>query len=266
MRSTDEINLKLIPIGELIPHEETVAHLADRLSRRMIRDGVQRDPIIVDEETKIVLDGMHRLAALKRIGARSVVSSLVDYKNDGVKLFRWYRFVVEPQESVVSAALRELGMTEEVSFSWDEAALHSGLILTHQGRAYSGRKGEDLESLMEATRSFDRVVTQLGAQVGYVDEGVATPELLSGGYMALLTPRLGKEDVVRSAPGGRLFPPKTTLHVLPVRPMGINYPLEDLRRQNDVLDKMLSTRSRRRMEAPSFYRGRLYREPVVVLE
>lgn len=266
MPSTDTINLKLIPIRELIPHEETVPHLTDRLSRRMIRDGVQRDPVIVDEETRMVLDGMHRLAALRRIGARSVVSSLVDYRSDGVKLFRWHRFVVEPQESVVSAAHKELGTTEEVSFSWDDIALQSGLIMTHRGKAYSGRKGESLESLMEATRRFDRVVTQLGAQVGYVDEGVATPELLSGEYMALLTPRLRKEDVSLAASRGRLFPPKTTLHVMPVRPMGINYPIEDLRRQNDILERMLSTRTKRRIEAPSFYRGRLYREPVVVLE
>ena len=266
MPSTDAINLKLIPIGELIPHEETVPYLADRLSHKLLRDGVQRDPIIVDERTRIVLDGMHRLAALKRIGAKSVVSSLVDYASEDVLLFRWYRFVEEPEESVVSAALKELGTTEEIPFSWDEAALRSGLTLTYRGRAYSGRKGESLESLMGATRSFDRVVTELGGKVGYVDESAATPELLSGRYMALLTPRLRKEDVVDAASRGGLFPPKTTLHVLPVRPMGINYPIEDLRRQNDILERMLSTRTRRRMEPPSFYRGRLYREPVVVLE
>lgn len=266
MAPRDEIRLKLIPIGELIPHEETVPYLSERLSRRMIRDSVQRDPIIVDERTRIVLDGMHRLAALKRMGARSAVSSMVDYMSDGVRLLRWYRFVEEPSEEVVQEAIKVLGATREVPLSWDEAGFESGVTLTYRGKAYSSSREETPEAIMEITRRFDKRVSDLGAVVNYVDEGTASPELLKGDYMALLAPRLRKADVISAATEGRLFPPKTTLHVLSVRPMGINYPLEDLRRDNDILDRILASRTRRRIEPPSFYRGRLYREPVVVLE
>lgn len=262
----ERINLKLIPTAELIPHEETVPYLSDRLAHKMIRDGVQKDPIIVDEGSRIVLDGMHRLAALKRVGAKVAVCSLEDYMSEDLKLLRWHRFVEGPGEDVVRAARTALGTTKEVSFSWDEAGLQRGLTLTYLGKAYTSGREESAESVMEATRKFDRVVSESGAAIGYVDESTASPELLKGDYMALLAPRLRKTDVVRAAREGRLFPPKTTLHVLPVRPMGINYPIEDLRRNNDVLEKILSTRSRRRIEPPSFYRGRLYREPVVVLE
>jgi len=264
--SRETLKLRLIPLAQLIPHEETVPHLSDKLSRRMIHDSVQRDPILVDEESKIVLDGMHRLESLKRMGVPKAVCSLVDYMGDGVKLFRWFRFVENPRESLVSEMLTELGLTEEVSFSLDEASLSRGLILTYRGKAFSSKRAEEAESGVTGIRSFDRVARRAGAWVEYIDESTVSPGLLKGDYMALLTPRLKKEDVVRAGIEGRPFPPKTTLHVFPVRPMGVNYPIEALRSEEDNLERILATRRRRRIDPPSFYRGRLYREPVVVFE
>jgi hypothetical protein len=264
--ASDKVNLKLIPIDQLVPHEETVPHLADRLSRRMMRDSVQRDPIIVDGRSLIVLDGMHRLASLKRMGARSVVCSLVDYMSDDVKLLRWFRFVERPDEGLVLEMRRELAMTEETPFSWDDGALYSGLILTYRGKAFKRATEATTESVIETTRKFDRVARDDDAPMGFIDEGTVSTELLTGDYMALITPSFKKEQVVRAAMEGRLFPPKTTLHVLPARPMGVNYPISLLRAQEDILERMLATRTPRTIEAPSFYRGRLYREPVVVFE
>ncbi len=266
MAAKEKVKLKLVPIGQLLPHEETVPSLADRLSRKMMRDSVQRDPIIVDEKSSIVLDGMHRLASLKRMGAKCVVCSLVDYASDEVKLFRWFRFVENPDEGLVLEARRELSMTEEASLTWDDETLHSGLKLTYRGKAFKPTTEVTTESVVEAARRFDRVVRNDGAPMGYIDEGTVSSELLTGDCMALITPIFKKEQVARAAVEGRLFPPKTTLHVLPARPMGVNYPIALLRSQEDILDRMLSTRTPRTIEAPSFYRGRLYREPVVVFE
>ena len=266
MPAQETINLKLVPISKLIPHEETVPQLSDRLARRMIRDGVQKDPIMVDEKSLIVLDGMHRLEALRRMGAKQAVCSLVDYAGDGVKLFRWFRLVENPRETFVSDMRRELEMTDEVSLSWSDAAFDSGLTLTHSGRAYVAKAGEGTDSVTKAVRKFDGMTRAAEMWIEYIDEGTASPELLKGNYMALLTPKFKKEEVINAAMQGRPFPPKTTLHVFPLRPMGINYPIEALRSQGDMLEKLLETRRPRRIDAPSFYRGRLYREPVVVFE
>ena len=259
------IKLKLIPVELLLPHEETVPHLYEKLSRRMMHDGVQRDPIIVDEKTNLVLDGMHRLQALKRMGARSAVCSVVDYMSDSVQLFRWFRFVENPSQDLVMDVLSALKASEEVPLTGD-ARFQEKTAVFHRGRTYISRVGSGVEAVIEATRMFDRLVKDAGILIEFFDESAASPELLGGKYMALLIPRFNKEDVVRAGTEGKLLPPKTTLHVLPARPMGVNYPIESLRAQDDILERILATRQTKTIEPPSFYRGRLYREPVVVFE
>lgn len=265
MKEQYKIDLRLIPADELIPHEETVPHLYDKLSRRMLHDNVQRDPIIVDESSRVVLDGMHRLGALKRMGAKLVVCSSVNYMSDEVKLFRWFRFVENPRVGLVSTVLSALGAMEESPFPGNAQAITTAGIV-YKGRIHSIPRVSRVEEVSELTRRFDRLMRDAGAPLEFFDESSASPELLGGNYLALVTPRFGKEDVIRSGVERRLLPPKTTLHVLPVRPMGINYPIESLRNGDDVLDRILLSRPRRIIEPPSFYRGRLYREPVVVLE
>jgi hypothetical protein len=161
---------------------------------------------------------------------------------------------------------RELGMVREASLAWNDAGFGPGLTLTHRGRAYASTAEEDADTVARAVRTFDKVARSAGAWIEYVDEGTVSPDLLKGNYMALLTPRFKKEDIVHAAMEGKPFPPKTTLQVFPVRPMGINYPIEALRSKGDILEKILAKRTRRRIDPPSFYRGRLYREAVVVFE
>lgn len=230
-----------------------------------MRDAVQRDPIIVDDASKIVLDGMHRLAALKRVGAKAAVCSVADYLSDEVKLFRWFRFVENPGDALIFDLQQTLGLTVETPLLKDVRACSSTSLIC-RGRAYAAPSALTLQESIEAIREFDSIVKESGIPLGYVDENTVAPELLSGNYLALITPKLGKEEVMRAASEGNLLPPKSTLHVLPVRPMGINYPIESLRSKEDMLERILSTRNRRRIEAPSFYHGRLYREPVVVFE
>ncbi len=171
-----------------------------------------------------------------------------------------------PGEELVSDMRKELKAFEEVSLSWADAGFDSGLTLTHSGRAYVTTTGEGADSVTRAVRKFDGLSRAAEQWVRYIDEGRVSPELLNGNYMALLTPKFKKDEVIDAAMQGRPFPPKTTLHVFPLRPMGINYPIEALRSQGDMLEKLLGTRKPRRIDPPSFYRGRLYREPVVVFE
>ena len=55
--------LAVKPVSILRPHEETIPEHVRGLTAEMKRDGVQRDPIIIDQDTATDLDGMHRLAA-----------------------------------------------------------------------------------------------------------------------------------------------------------------------------------------------------------
>ncbi len=68
----------LLQIDELRPHEKGSPVYLELLRREILRDGKLRYPIIADEKTRVILDGMHRWLALKSIGCKSIPVLLVD--------------------------------------------------------------------------------------------------------------------------------------------------------------------------------------------
>jgi len=77
---TEKSNLKvvLLPIDVLRPHEKGSPLYLELLKQEILRDGVLRYPIIADEKTCVILDGMHRWLALKSLGYKLMPVILVD--------------------------------------------------------------------------------------------------------------------------------------------------------------------------------------------
>lgn len=76
----------------------------------MVRDGYQRDPIIVDAEYKVILDGHHRVKIPKPLGCSSVAAHYVDYLSDAnVRVKAWYPVVMDYERSLLKL-LRESGI------------------------------------------------------------------------------------------------------------------------------------------------------------
>jgi hypothetical protein len=76
---TSRVNrVVLLPIDQLRPHEKGSPLYLRLLTREILRDGVLRYPIVADEKTSVILDGMHRWLALKSIGYKSIPVLLVD--------------------------------------------------------------------------------------------------------------------------------------------------------------------------------------------
>ncbi|MGB8781271.1 MAG: ParB N-terminal domain-containing protein [Candidatus Bathyarchaeia archaeon] len=65
-------------VDELRPHEKGSPVYLELLRREILRDGMLRYPIVADEKTRVILDGMHRWLALKSIGYKSIPVLLVD--------------------------------------------------------------------------------------------------------------------------------------------------------------------------------------------
>ncbi|MFZ0966580.1 MAG: ParB N-terminal domain-containing protein [Candidatus Bathyarchaeia archaeon] len=63
-----DLKIALVPIDELKPHEKGSPLYLEMLKQEILRDGVLKYPIIADEKTHVILDGMHRWLALKSLG------------------------------------------------------------------------------------------------------------------------------------------------------------------------------------------------------
>ena len=74
-------------IRKLVQHERiNPAHL--RAVRKEIRrDGAIRRPVIVDRESRVILDGHHRVQALRELGAKRVPVVYVRYQDAHIRVY-----------------------------------------------------------------------------------------------------------------------------------------------------------------------------------
>ena len=73
--------IKIVPLKKVLIHEQIVKKWAKNLASYMEQSGIQKNPIIVHKTQGkyIVLDGMHRVEAMKILGCRDIMVYLVDY-------------------------------------------------------------------------------------------------------------------------------------------------------------------------------------------
>lgn len=81
--------IQLVPVEKLLAHEQVVQPRVDDLVKVLNREGVIRLAIVADARTFVVLDGHHRLAALKAIGAKRIPVLLVDYFRPDIRVGTW---------------------------------------------------------------------------------------------------------------------------------------------------------------------------------
>lgn len=85
-----EAEFELIPIGRLLIHEEVDEDDVRRLVQDVRTAGVVTDPLWVARGTFVILNGHHRFAALRALGATLAPAWVVDYDDPRIELTRWY--------------------------------------------------------------------------------------------------------------------------------------------------------------------------------
>lgn len=98
--------VQLLPLDELLPHEEHDHDFAVQLSKAIAVDGYLSRPVIVEERTRTLLDGHHRVAALTMLGCKFVPGVLLSYEDPRVYLDGWRPDVAVDRDMVLAAASR----------------------------------------------------------------------------------------------------------------------------------------------------------------
>lgn len=80
---------ELLPISQLLPHEECDPHTLDEVEKDIRRHGAVLEPVLVAEGSLVVLNGHHRLEVLRRLGARKVPAWVVDYEDASITVDLW---------------------------------------------------------------------------------------------------------------------------------------------------------------------------------
>jgi len=104
----------LLPIDELRPHEKGSPLYLEMLKQEILRDGMLKYPIIADEKTRVILDGMHRWLALKSLGYKLIPVILVDaFQNPKIRVGRRriHRYIIDSHEEITIEKVISAGLS-----------------------------------------------------------------------------------------------------------------------------------------------------------
>jgi len=204
----------LTRISELKEHEQIDPFHLEELKSELVRDGYQRDPITVDANYKVILDGHHRVKILRTLGCLRIATHYVDYLNDAnVRVKAWYPVVMDSEMDLLRL-LRASGINLDI-----EAPSNSGhLIFRNKVITVKSDRKEIMGVLVGKVR------------MDYVPSEAFAKKLVETGRVscAIIFDPISKEDVVEAALSGDPFPPKTTRHIFPARPRNWFIPLRNL--------------------------------------
>ena len=271
-----KLDIALIVTDDLLIHEQTIDSRLENLKKRIEKDGFQSAPILVDRETSVVLDGMHRTAVLKQLGCRFTCICMLNYFDPRIKVKRWCRIIPKPfNHRLAENIINDLDLSMEPYELIETPDEEESLILVFKEKAF--KITDEWGDLLETFKKIDQLEMKLnswGYEVAHCTEAEAIDNVKGGKFdAAIYMPKVSKENVLKVAERKEVFTPKATRHQLPARPVQVNVPL-DLLRDNDIsvidanyrLMEMLTKKKVTRFEAGKEWNGRVYDEALYVFE
>ena len=254
------LKISIEEVGRLHIHEEIIPDVVDKLVAKIETDGIFTNPIMVDEKSLVVLDGMHRVTAVQKMGYRFMPVCLIDYGNPNVVLSSWHRLLSENASlNDVPAVVEKLGLTAKQT-TWDTAyscvedrMAETAIFLKERCFEIHGAHSNAKETY-DLIKTIENQFRSKGCSITYDTADGAKQQVYSGRASAgLMTPTLSKDEVVQVALSGKVFPQKATRHIVPARPMGVNVPNEwltgkiSLEDANNRLVELLSSKKIQRL-------------------
>ncbi|MBW2029658.1 MAG: hypothetical protein JRH06_01245 [Deltaproteobacteria bacterium] len=278
-----ELELGIAGVESLFFHERVVHGLLEDLMAELSKCGILKNPVIIDRNN-IVLDGNHRAFAFKKLGLRFIPTCKVDYFHRDIRLRYWFRLLRGVDSLImVRARIEEAGGTlwevanietledkmKENPYSWGIQKGHSFACVL-----FDGDRVSDAVSAYDTLEGIQGKLKQRGVELEYIpcsrvhEEGFSVS--LRDDELVILTPLITKEMVVEAVKAGKTFAPKSTRHLIPVRPVNVNTPIgwfeEDisLEEMKGRFKALLESKGLLRLEPGHEFQGRVYDEALLV--
>jgi len=209
-------DLVLLYIDDVVPHEDIDPIHSSRVLGSISVDEALRKPIIVEKNRLIVIDGHHRLNALKSLGIKVVPAYLADYR-DIDDVGRWmyigssrlidHRSVVKAVEELESMVKRG---SDEMKIKVGDIVMVLNIDRIDVYLAF--------KELGSSNTLFDMVKIPMNIDKCYYSD------------ICVLMPKLEPEDIYRVATKSETFPPRTTYHKTYLKNLYVIYPLKLLQK------------------------------------
>jgi hypothetical protein len=108
-------DIVFVELEELREHEEIRPDHLEELKNEILSDGILKMPIAVDKKNYIILDGHHRLHALKKIGCKKIPVILFDYQLPEIEVLPHRKGETVTKEMIIQTALAGKRMPPKTS-------------------------------------------------------------------------------------------------------------------------------------------------------
>jgi hypothetical protein len=268
------LEIAVIESDKLLLHEETIPEKLNKLENNLLRDQVQKAPIIVDKNTLVVLDGMHRTKIMRKLGIRFIVACFIDYEDPKIIINRWCRIIPKPFNKVKAGdILKRLQFNMQHYEMVEDPNFNNDLILVFKNSVLMMATSEDdIRNLLKNAYLLETELLNWGYDVKQCTESQAM-DLIKRGKIeaALFPPRVEKKNVIDIAMKGEVFTPKATRHTLPARPVGVDVPLSmlsdttiSLEEANRKLFEHLNSKKLQMLGAGKTWNRRKYEETLYI--
>ena len=277
-RTSETLNLEIVPVELVVPHEYIDNKRVARLMERLEDDGRLVNPPVTTywKNRYVILDGATRYSALQRLGYPYAIVQVVDEAQAGFQLHTWYHAISAEGDAPVAfdeleAQLRAIDGLNLHPLAPDAArqALEQPAALCY----FLARDGR--LTLAEVAEGASRLAVMNAIVDTYNAWGSVERTLLTDvdGLLAqfpqlvavAVFPQFAPADVFDAAARGDLLPAGLTRFVIPGRILRLNADLERLKRDEPLAEK--------RAWFNDFLGGKLsrsrlryYQEPVVLLD
>lgn len=99
------MDIFLINLKDLKEHENIDLKHLEKLKNRIKKEMILKKPIVVDKNTRIIIDGHHRFNSLKQLGYSKIPVHLIDYNSPEILVKAWKNSRKITKEDVLAAGL-----------------------------------------------------------------------------------------------------------------------------------------------------------------
>ncbi len=266
--------LSVVSLDDVYVHEGVVDRWVERIADFVQHDGIMKNPIIVAEAEAagghkyVVLDGMHRVQALRVLGAPDILVYISPYWSEDVRLESWDALLLDapPIEAMCAAVADEpievlddataidvprQGSQTAESWAHAEAEARARVygrelamaLVVRGGRRIGLRVRPDarepaIEVIVRALRKVEDALDARSVRAVYTPSSRSRSDFAAQPSEALfLRPRFSKQEVLERTLSGRLFPRKSTRFLVPERPLRVDFHLTVLKAALDLPTK-----------------------------
>jgi hypothetical protein len=247
-RQPEMPDLRVVPVTDLLLHEQYDAQRSEPLAKRLAADGVLRNPPVVapirDDGRYVVLDGANRVTAIQSLGLPHAVVQVVDYDDPDLILDTWYHLVSGYPRDEFNHMLTELvGVCLEPS-----DAMHArAQVARREALAYIAYPDNGVYTicaegdLHQRTARLNDIVNIYKTRGKIYRANTDHLESLLPYYdditVLVVFPRYEPAEIIDLARVHALLPAGVTRHVIPRRALRINFPLPVLRQNSPLAEK-----------------------------